>query len=180
MNLTLHAHSILRNFLESIPSPIAIDATCGNGHDTLALTNLGCTVFAFDIQAHAVEATRALLEENNLLAHANIFEHSHADMISKIPQEFHGKINAAVFNLGWLPKSDKRVITNSASTLAALESLKGLLNPQRNLVSLLAYRGHDGGNEEFDAVREFAQSYNPRIFGDTSNEKSPILFTFAV
>jgi tRNA G37 N-methylase Trm5 len=180
MNLTSQAHSLLSGFLEKISSPTAVDASCGNGHDTLALAKLGCSVFAFDIQDAAIEATRARLKENSLDEKVSIFKHSHSDMLSVIPKNYHGTINAAVFNLGWLPKSDKTVVTLPETTIIALESLKYLLDPRHNLVSILAYRGHKGGCEEFNAVRKFAESYSPLVFGDESNANSPVLFIFSV
>ena len=48
----------------------AIDATCGNGHDTLAILGLvgddsgDGLVHAFDVQASALENTFSLLEES--------------------------------------------------------------------------------------------------------------------
>ena len=46
------------------PGDIVIDATCGNGHDTLRLAKMGPkTVFAFDVQPEAIDATRALLQQ---------------------------------------------------------------------------------------------------------------------
>lgn len=46
------------------PGDIVIDATCGNGHDTLRLARMGAgMVFAFDVQPEAVAATRALLHK---------------------------------------------------------------------------------------------------------------------
>lgn len=46
----------------------AIDATCGNGHDTLALLRMVADdsgsgfIYGFDIQSSALENTRSLLE----------------------------------------------------------------------------------------------------------------------
>ena len=46
------------------PGDTVIDATCGNGHDTLRLAKMGPkTVFAFDVQPEAIDATRALLQQ---------------------------------------------------------------------------------------------------------------------
>ena len=49
------------------PGDIVIDATCGNGHDTLRLAQMGPGVlYAFDLQPEAIESTRALLEEEGI------------------------------------------------------------------------------------------------------------------
>ena len=45
------------------PDAVVIDATCGNGHDTLALAEMEpARLYAFDIQEHAVRATTELLQ----------------------------------------------------------------------------------------------------------------------
>lgn len=54
-----------------------LDATCGNGHDTLFLANLvgpNGTVYAFDIQEEAIEHTTARLIENNSLNQVKLFK----------------------------------------------------------------------------------------------------------
>ena len=48
---------------------VTVDATAGNGHDTLFLANrVGPEghVFAFDVQPEALDVTRRLLEENRI------------------------------------------------------------------------------------------------------------------
>ena len=45
---------------------IVVDATMGNGHDTLFLAKLAKQVYAFDIQEQAVEKTRQRLAEAGL------------------------------------------------------------------------------------------------------------------
>ena len=44
----------------------AIDATCGNGHDTLFLSETFEGVIALDIQNEALENTRNLVLENTM------------------------------------------------------------------------------------------------------------------
>lgn len=53
-----------------------IDATMGNGNDTLWLTKIvGETgmVYAFDVQEEAVENTRKRLQDENMLSRAQLF-----------------------------------------------------------------------------------------------------------
>lgn len=182
MNLTQKAKDILSDFLKSINAPILIDATCGNGFDTLFLAQNAKSegkVFAFDIQKSAILQTSKLLKENNLLDKVDIFEISHAHLKEKIPSEFFGKINVAMFNLGWLPKSDKTVITKPESTIKALQELSEIID-KANLISLLAYPAHDGGKSELDCVSEYLAKYSPQIFRDEANPKSPVLFVFSI
>ncbi len=147
--------SFTKTLLEQIVSAgdHTIDATAGNGHDTYFLAKLtgpAGKVYAFDIQHEAIEATRQRVEEfsNVELVHA-----SHAE-ISKHVRE---PISAAVFNLGYLPKGDHRIITKSDSTLQAIEQCLELLK-ENGLVLIVIYSGHEGGSEERDAVMEFTRN----------------------
>ncbi|WKA59808.1 class I SAM-dependent methyltransferase [Planococcus shenhongbingii] len=131
---------------------IVIDATAGNGHDTYFLAGLtgeSGKVFAFDIQQEAIDATRKRTEE---FTHVELIHDSHA----KISEYVAEPIAAAVFNLGYLPKGDHRIITKAQSTLGAMEQCLSLLKEQ-GLLLVVIYSGHDGGSEERDAVMEFVQ-----------------------
>ena len=101
------------------PGDVVVDATMGNGHDTLFLSQCispGGRVFAFDVQASALEETRKRIpQEMSTLFHAG-----HETMAQNIPAELHGRIAAVMFNLGYLPGSDKTCITRTETTLAAL------------------------------------------------------------
>ncbi|MDN7246063.1 class I SAM-dependent methyltransferase [Planococcus shenhongbingii] len=134
------------------PGDIVIDATAGNGHDTYFLAGLtgeSGKVFAFDIQQEAIDATRKRTEE---FTHVELIHDSHA----KISEYVSAPIAAAVFNLGYLPKGDHRIITRAQSTLTAMEQCLSLLKEQ-GLLLVVIYSGHDGGSEERDAVMEFVQ-----------------------
>lgn len=182
MNLTQKAKEILADFLAPIDAPVSIDATCGNGFDTLFLAQnakQNGKVFAFDIQKSAVLQTKKILKENGLSEKAEIFEASHALLKEKIPSRYFGKINAAMFNLGWLPKSDKAVITKPESTIKALESLAEIAD-KNNMASVLAYPAHEGGRSELECVEEYLKKYSPRIFRDEKNPNSPVLFIFTM
>jgi SAM-dependent methyltransferase len=130
-----------------------IDATAGNGHDTLFLAELTGDegkVFAFDIQKEAIEATRNRVAQHR---HVELIHDSHA----KIKEYVTAPISAAVFNLGYLPKGDHSIITKAQSTLAAMEHCLELLRPDGLLLAVI-YSGHEGGGEERDAVMDFARS----------------------
>lgn len=179
-NLVKLSHDIALRFLEGASRVDAIDATVGNGGDTLFLAELasasGGRVFGFDVQAAALERTRARLAERSLSA--ELFLAGHEKMAEFLPPALAGKFACAFFNLGWLPRSDKSTITRPDTTLAALESALGLIDKSRGLLSVLCYRGHDGGEAEFAAVRgffdaNFAGGYES--FSDAENAVSPVL-----
>ena len=64
------------------PGDTAVDATAGNGHDTLKLCKAvgeRGKVYAFDIQKCAIDATQAKLSENGI-DNAMLILDSHSDM----------------------------------------------------------------------------------------------------
>lgn len=183
MNLTQKANDTIAAFASEFKCNTAIDATCGNGFDTLNLAKsllAPAKIFAFDIQQCAIDSSKNLLSTCNLSDCVKFFNLSHEQMKEAIDSKFFGKINIAVFNLGWLPRSDKSVITRAESTIAALESLNELLDKSKNLVSVLSYRGHKGGEEEFEAVAKYLEKFKPKVYSDASNPKSPVLFLYSI
>ena len=155
MRLTELAHQKLAALIRA--GDKVVDASAGNGHDTLFLAEkvtASGKVYAFDIQAQAISATSALLRSKNIdwveLIHAD-----HADLAKLIPQSCH--LRAAVFNLGYLPRADKSVTTRASSTLAALKaSLALLAHPA--MISIMVYRAHPGGEDEYREISAWAES----------------------
>jgi len=83
-----------------------IDATMGNGNDTLFLCRMaGKTghVTAFDIQQQALEATEKLLEENGVRERASLILDSHTNMGLYQQKE---TVDGIFFNFGYLPGGD--------------------------------------------------------------------------
>ena len=153
--LTRVAHEILEQHLQ--PGDLAIDATAGNGHDTLFLARAvvpGGRVYTFDIQPQALQQTRVRLEGEGVADRVTLFHAGHEAMMELVPESAHGHIAAVVFNLGYLPGSDKQTTTLTETTLEALQHSTALLAPS-GLLSVLAYRHHPGGRKESEAVWEF-------------------------
>lgn len=139
---------------------IAVDATIGNGHDTVFLAKqVGSTghVYGFDIQAEAVKQTQANVLKHGVQDWVTIFQKSHADCHDAIPASVHGAIKAAVFNLGYLPGGDKSIVTTADTTITAIEKLLDMLQPG-GLIVLVIYHGHDEGKRERDALLAFAEN----------------------
>jgi hypothetical protein len=140
------------------PGDSVIDATLGNGHDALFLAgHVGEEghLFGFDIQAEAINNTLKQLTGHQLDHRATLIMKSHAYMADFIPEQFHGHIKCIMFNLGYLPGSDKSVITLPESTLSALDVALNLLS-EGGIISILAYSGHSGGADECSAVKAWA------------------------
>ena len=66
-----------------------------------------------------------------------------------------GSIRAFMFNLGWLPGSDKSCITRTDTTLTALRAAIDWL-AEGGLITVVCYPGHEGGDAEALAVEQWA------------------------
>jgi predicted methyltransferase len=136
------------------PGDFAIDATAGNGKDTLLLSRLvGPTgrVFAFDIQPTALARTAEVIHAAGI-GNVELLQCNHAEMRQAIPAEYHGRISAVVLNLGYLPGSDPAIVTHATSTCAAIDAAADLLR-DGGLLSVIVYPSHPGGSEEMEAVQ---------------------------
>lgn len=152
ISLVHEAHKAVQAALQA--GDYAIDATVGNGHDTLFLARqVGPEgiVYGFDIQQSAIDQARSRLEQGKIDTSVVLFRASHAEMTNMIPAQFHERIKAVMFNLGYLPGGDKLLITRTGTTIAALNQALRMLAPD-GLLSILAYPGHPGGDQEADEV----------------------------
>lgn len=145
------------------PGDLCIDATMGNGHDTLFLSQLAGPsgrVLAFDIQQAALDATRKLLERQDGVAPVSLFLDSHANIGDYARP---GTVSCIIFNLGYLPSGDHSIATHKESTIAALEQGLELLKTG-GCISLCIYSGGDSGFEERDGVLEYLKGLDSRRF----------------
>lgn len=141
------AHQFVKNTLQA--GDVAVDATLGNGHDALFLAKIvgeKGLVLGFDVQAEAVEASGRRMEENGV-SWCEFHLKGHESMAEYIDRE----VSVVMFNLGYLPRADKAVITTEETTLPALEAALGLLKCG-GLVTVMCYPGHEGGDVESAAV----------------------------
>lgn len=146
-------------FLEEVVTDedIVVDATMGNGHDTLFLARLAKKVYAFDIQEQAIEQTTKRLVEAKL-DNVELFLTGHENV-----DQYVESIKAAIFNLGYLPSADKSVITQPHTTIQALEKLcQRLVIGGR--IAIMIYYGHEGGDVERDAVLDFVSQLPQQEF----------------
>jgi Putative rRNA methylase len=143
------AHEITKRAMEIGP-PLAIDATVGNGYDTLHLAKVAGgegRVWGFDVQALALTAARGRLAEAGVDENVTLIQDCHADMAKAVPEEYHGKISAIMFNLGYLPKGDHSIVTKAETTIPALEAALMLLR-RGGVATVLMYSGHEGSEAD--------------------------------
>lgn len=164
------------------PGDTLIDATCGGGHDTLALAGMQPgKLYAFDIQPEAIDRTRRLLEESGYMealadgtitlccaGHEQMGAYlrgqtdadagSHADAN---PQTDPAIASLILFNLGYLPGGDKTVTTRTETTLAAVQGALPLLK-KNGLICITMYSGHAEGAKEKRALLAFAEGLDSK------------------
>ena len=138
------------------------DFTMGKGGDILYIKKAcpSAKIYAFDIQAQAVEATRRRLEAEGCLdENIMLVNDSHANFKKYISE----RLDGAIFNLGYLPGGDKSVTTLTGSTLACLNGALEILKPG-GVIVVSVYPGHEEGAREGEKILEFAGNLDRKEF----------------
>ena len=152
-----------------------VDLTAGNGHDVMMLYRLvGETgqVVAFDIQSQALQATQQRLLDAGIAARPisageKITDEPGVSLVADSHSELDRYLTfaptAIVANLGYLPGSDRQVVTRPQTTLTALQKSRDILASGGRL-AVVVYPGHDGGRDEAELVDQFFQTLPDREF----------------
>lgn len=143
------------------PGDTVIDATCGNGHDTLCLAQLALTsdaghVFAIDIQPEAIKATQKRLQSHlpeQVYNRVNFLCQGH-EQLSMVPQK---SVKLIVYNLGYLPGGDRSKTTKTETTLESISQALGLITSD-GFISIACYPGHEEGKKESAAILNYLNS----------------------
>lgn len=169
------------------PGSTVVDATCGNGYDSLALArelmpNASATftgkLYCFDLQPAAIDNTCNLLMEHGF---ADAIEDSRIEIINdsheRMREYLKAPADAIVFNLGYLPGGDKNITTCSTSTLQVVRDILGIDNssamPQDlsepllskgGLLCITMYSGHLEGKTEKNELLNFAENLDSKLF----------------
>ena len=163
------AHDFLAQVITK--DDVVLDATMGNGHDTLFLAKLAKQVYAFDIQEQALQKTSQRLQEAGL-TNVELLLQGHENV-----DQFATEVKAAIFNLGYLPTADKCIITKPHTTIEALEKLCQML-VKGGRIAIMIYYGHEGGDIERDAVMDYVsqlpqQEYTATIYRTLNQINNP-------
>jgi len=145
---------------------IVVDATCGNGHDTLLLANLvgsAGSIIACDVQSQAVQSTTEYLSANLQKSDTPKIEFA-LGCHSRFPEQINlGSVRLVVYNLGYLPRGDKALITKTETTLKSLSHAMEIVMPG-GVISISCYPGHEGGDKEEQAIISFAESLSKEVW----------------
>ncbi|MFI0434963.1 MAG: tRNA (mnm(5)s(2)U34)-methyltransferase [Parachlamydiaceae bacterium] len=163
---------------------IVIDATCGNGHDTLKLCQLTLSVdrgkvYSFDIQLQAIHSTAQLIAhdlEPSLKEKLSLEQRCHSNFP---PEIIPNSVKLIVYNLGYLPGGDKAQTTQRSTTLRSLDEARKLLQPG-GVISVTCYCGHEEGAKEKEEVLHYAHQLPPKEWscshhGWLNRQKAPSL-----
>ncbi|WP_085991511.1 tRNA (mnm(5)s(2)U34)-methyltransferase [Oceanobacillus senegalensis] len=172
-----YAHYLLEESVNK--GETVIDATCGNGNDTLFLSDLvgqDGHVLAFDVQELAITSTREVIIKHGK-SNVSLIHDSHANIKQHLPKDERQTIGGAIFNLGYLPKSDKKIITKPESTIKAMDDILEVLK-KNGLIILVVYHGHEGGKEEKEAILKHVlhlsqQKYSVLQYGFINQKNNP-------
>lgn len=156
---------------------VVIDATCGNGYDTknLAILTQGKgQVIAYDIQEEAILKTQKLLEES-----LTEEDRSHVSYKLASHEKLEGPFDLVVYNLGYLPGSDKKIKTHFETTLKSVQSALDQLN-LGGLISIMCYIGHPEGLQEEESLNLYLSTLSSLKFSVRKHqwlnrEKAPLL-----
>lgn len=175
MRATERAHHLLSQSIK--PGDRVVDATVGNGHDTLFLAKLvgpSGRVFGFDVQEMALEVAAKLVDE---MSQVTLIRDGHENLAKHLPANDTAngdrQLSAVMFNLGYLPGGSRDIITRPRTTVSALEQALDHLK-LHGLVTVVLYPGHPGGEEEADAVRSYTQDV-PQEFDVSQNARTNTL-----
>jgi len=183
-------HSLIRNVVR--PGDVAIDATCGNGWDSLYLARLlfphaRSRLVCIDLQEESIKATRERLSgfvETEGVGHIEFIHGCHS---SSFPSDLQpGSVSAYLMNLGYLPGSDsnKRLTTRAQTTLSALQIALPLLRND-GLATIMAYRHDEEAEAELESLRNFASGLDLRLWDVNAHQglqasapaTGPVLFS---
>lgn len=149
------AHDIIKNY--SLKFDVALDATLGNGNDTRFLDGIFKKTYSFDIQKECIDNYKKENPSNKVI----LINDSHENLKDHIKSE---KLDAVMFNLGFLPGGDKSITTEGETSLKAIIASLDLLI-EGGIMTIACYIGHDKGKEEYEIIKKFLCNIDKAKYG---------------
>lgn len=155
---------------------VVLDATMGNGKDTLLLSKLAGETgktYAFDVQKLALDNTSKLIKDN--CAKATLILDSH----DKIDEYIDEELSFAMYNLGYLPGGDKAITTKKDISLLSIRKCMKMIKVG-GMITVCLYPGHEKGLEEALGIESYLSGKSPKDYfvlktGNINIEKGPFL-----
>ncbi|WP_306424732.1 tRNA (mnm(5)s(2)U34)-methyltransferase [Peptoniphilus indolicus] len=145
----------------NLDGKFALDATCGRGNDSLKLIqNLGSNgfLYACDIQEEAINSTENLLCSKGYQNY-RLYKISHEYVFERIEE----KLDFIIYNLGYLPKSDKSIFTKAESTIISLREAINKISKE-GIIVVVSYLGHQGSTEEREKLSKFLKNLDQKKY----------------
>lgn len=151
-------HCLLKEVVKD--AKLLVDATCGNGLDTLFLARnaQGAHIYAFDIQQKAIDNTKAVTKE--YAKNISYICDSHINIKKYVGDK---SIDAVLFNLGYLPEAAHEITTHADTVIKTVDIVKDLLKTN-GIISIVAYPGHDEGYNEYLSLLKYTKMMDKHIF----------------
>ena len=150
-----YAHLLLKQYISF--DDVVVDATMGNGLDTLFLSEISKKVYAFDIQEKAIFETNKRLTLHQITNVELILDtHEHIN-------QYVDGYKAVIFNFGYLPNGDKSITTRTDSTIHAISSILPKI-PLDGFIQLVVYTGHDEGKKESESLNIFLSELDSNLY----------------
>lgn len=167
INIAKISHKILSEFEN--PN-VAIDMTCGNGHDTLYLSKIAKNVFSFDVQDEAIINTIKLLQENNV-NNVRVIKESHDLYDIYVSDE----VDLVIYNLGYLPNSDKSIKTDPRIVLNSLEKILPQLSNSGIVVIVIYSHNLLESTRVLEFAKNIGNNYDVSRFDILNKVNSPYI-----
>lgn len=151
MNNNSYCHKYLKTILR--PNSIVLDATSGNGNDTVFLCRHCRFVYAMDIQEIAIRSTEQRLQQQNFNNY-QLIQDNFINQEKYIPE----KLDLIIYNLGFLPNHNQEITTKSSDFIQAFQSSINLLKDGAYLV--ISFYFHPEGFKEFYAFQNLLTNYS--------------------
>lgn len=153
-----NVNNIAKMYIKEIieEGDICIDATMGNGYDTVFLAEKvgeNGMVYAFDVQEEAIKSTEKKVEKLGFEKRVQLILDGHENIKNYVKNN----IKCAVFNLGYLPRCEHKIVTKPNTTVEAIKQSVSLLD-ENGIVCISIYTGHEGGLEERNAVFDYTKN----------------------
>lgn len=148
------AHDLLKDNITK--DDIALDMTLGNGFDTLFLVQNCKFVYGFDIQKEACLKTAERLQG---FKNFELINDSHQKFLEYVNIPYKG----VIFNLGYLPKGNKNIVTQAKTTLETLQLVLDNIMID-GICVLVVYPGHPEGNRESIVLEDYLKKLNQKNY----------------
>jgi len=151
--ITALAHQTVR--LVICKGDRVVDATAGNGYDTIMLAEeVGPEgrVYAFEIQKEALCKVAESLKQQKLDQRVTLIHSGHEYLLENIKEQ----VSVVMYNLGYLPGGDRQVTTTYDTTIESFKQALTLLKPG-GIITIVLYPGHKPGADEKNNLLPFCQ-----------------------